>query len=81
LLGINLEVFGIDSIDEGDFYVKFRLRNKSDGFHWVLIAVYGGSSSGAQRILPHRVSANLCKGNISGSCGGRGRDFNIIQNP
>ena len=32
LLGINLEVFDIGSIDEGDFYVKFWLRNKADGF-------------------------------------------------
>jgi len=33
----------IGSIDEGDFYVKFGLRNKVDDFHWVLIAVYGAA--------------------------------------
>jgi len=30
--GVNLEFFYIRSIDEGDFYVKFLLRNKKDGF-------------------------------------------------
>lgn len=43
LLGINLEVFDIGGIDERDFYVKFHLRNKSDGFKWVLVAVYGAA--------------------------------------
>ena len=33
LLGVDLGVFDIGAIDEGDFYVKFLLRNKSDGFN------------------------------------------------
>jgi hypothetical protein len=44
-LGINLESFDIGSIDEGDFYVKFWLRNKADGFYWVLVAVYGAAQA------------------------------------
>ena len=32
LLGINLDVFDIGSVVEGDFYIKFTLRNKDDGF-------------------------------------------------
>ena len=32
LLGLTLNFFYIRSIDEGDFYVKFLLRNKKDGF-------------------------------------------------
>lgn len=41
LLGINLLVFDIGAIDEGDFYVKFTLHTKNDGFKWALFAVYG----------------------------------------
>jgi hypothetical protein len=36
LLGVNPSVFDIGAIDEGDFYCKFRLRNKVDGFIWTL---------------------------------------------
>jgi hypothetical protein len=43
LLGVNLDVFDIGSIDEGGFFIKFRLRNKKDDFHWVLVAVYGAA--------------------------------------
>ncbi|WVZ51083.1 hypothetical protein U9M48_002262 [Paspalum notatum var. saurae] len=32
LLGVNLDFFDIGSIEESDFYVKFRIRNKVDGF-------------------------------------------------
>ena len=33
VIDADLTIFDIGSIDEGDFYVKFRLRNKADGFH------------------------------------------------
>jgi hypothetical protein len=29
------------SIDDGDFFVKFRPRDKKNDFNWVLVAVYG----------------------------------------
>jgi hypothetical protein len=38
LLGIDLMVYDIGAIDEGDFYVKFTLRNKNDDFKWSLPA-------------------------------------------
>jgi hypothetical protein len=41
LLGADLDVFDIGAIDEGDFYVKLMLRDKSDGFKYVLYGVYG----------------------------------------
>jgi hypothetical protein len=41
LLGGDISVFDIGSISEGDFYVKFFLRNKSDGFKFVLCTIYG----------------------------------------
>jgi hypothetical protein len=43
ILGVNLDVFDIGSISEGDFYVKFLLRKKKDGFKWVMYAVYGSA--------------------------------------
>ena len=43
LLGVNLESFDLGSIEEGDFYIKFHLRNKEDEFKWILVAVYGAA--------------------------------------
>ena len=43
LLGINLSIFDIGFISQGDYHIKFRLRNKFDGFQWNLIAVYGAA--------------------------------------
>ena len=40
-MGIELSVFDIGAIDEGDFYVRFLLKNKHDGFKWSLVCVYG----------------------------------------
>jgi hypothetical protein len=33
----------IGGIDEGDFYVKFRLRDRRNDFKWVLVAVHGAA--------------------------------------
>ena len=41
LLGVDLNVFDIGAIAEGDFFVKFTLRCKSDGFKFMLYMVYG----------------------------------------
>jgi hypothetical protein len=43
LLGVNLDGLGVCSIEEGDFFVKFRLRTKKDVFKWVLVVVYGAA--------------------------------------
>jgi hypothetical protein len=41
LLGVDFDVFDIGAIDEGEFYVKFKVCNKSDRFKWALAVVYG----------------------------------------
>jgi hypothetical protein len=41
LMGIDLDVYDIGAIDEGDFYVKFILCNKANCFKWALTVVYG----------------------------------------
>jgi hypothetical protein len=33
----------VDKIESGDYFLKFNLTNKSDGFHWALMAVYGAA--------------------------------------
>ena len=43
LMGINRESFEVESIIDGDYYIKFVLRNKVDGFRWVLLSVYGAA--------------------------------------
>jgi hypothetical protein len=39
LLGVNLDVLDVGSIDDGDFFAKFRVRDKGSDFKWVLVAV------------------------------------------
>jgi hypothetical protein len=45
LLGIDLDTFDIGAIDKGDFYVKFHLCNKEEGFKWALVVIYGPAQS------------------------------------
>jgi hypothetical protein len=41
LVGVDLDVFDIGAIDEGDYYVKFHMYNKDMYFKWALMTVYG----------------------------------------
>ena len=43
LMGINQECFKIENIVDEDYYIKFVLRNKVDGFRWALLSVYGAT--------------------------------------
>jgi hypothetical protein len=45
LLGVDLSVFDIGAIDEGNFYVKFTLRYKSTDFKFVLYSIYAPAQS------------------------------------
>jgi hypothetical protein len=40
LLVVNLDVLDVGSIDDGDFFVKFSLRDRKSDFKWVLVVVY-----------------------------------------
>jgi hypothetical protein len=40
LLGVDLQIFDIGDIEEGDYYIKLCLCNKADEFKWVLVVVY-----------------------------------------
>jgi hypothetical protein len=74
LLGVDLSVFDIGSIFEGDFYVKFFLRNKSDGFKFVLYTIYGPAQQQKAFLieLVHSCSHEILPYIIGG-------DFNIMR--
>jgi endonuclease/exonuclease/phosphatase family metal-dependent hydrolase len=65
------------SIDDGDFFVKFNLRDRKSDFKWVLVAVYGA----AQPEFKESFLAELvqtCDNEKLPLC--IGGDFNIIRN-
>ena len=78
LLGVDLEVFDIGAIAEGDFYVKFTLRSKHDDFKFVLYTVYGpAQQQNKQAFLAEMV--NTCsKESLPYLIRG---DFNIMRGP
>ena len=78
LLGINLDFFDIGSIDEGDFYVKFCVRNKVNGFYWVLIAVYEAAQAEHKESFLTELAQTCTKESDPILVGG---DFNIIRSP
>jgi hypothetical protein len=41
LLGVRDASLELSLILEREFYIKFHLRDKSDKFRWILMAVYG----------------------------------------
>ena len=76
LLGVKCETLEVLIVVHGDFAVKFRVRSKTDGFRWALVAVYGA----AQPELKAEFLADLVR-----ICGDEslpilvGGDFNIIR--
>ena len=41
LVGFNRASLQVENVNIGDFFIKFHLRTKSDGFEWALVPVYG----------------------------------------
>jgi hypothetical protein len=41
LMGINQDLFEVENIEDGEFHIKFILKDKGDGFWWALLSVYG----------------------------------------
>jgi hypothetical protein len=41
VVGVNLLMYDIGEIEEGEFLVRFKLRNRDDDFKWNLVSVYG----------------------------------------
>jgi hypothetical protein len=76
LLGVDLSVFDIGAIDEGDFYVKFTLRYKSTDFKFVLYSIYGSAQSQNKAAFLAELANTCSKENLPFLVGG---DFNIMR--
>ncbi|PWZ23951.1 hypothetical protein Zm00014a_037299 [Zea mays] len=76
LLGIDLSVFDIGAIDEGDFYVRFLLLNKNDGFKWSLVCVYGPAQDNLKEMFLAELVNMASKVTEPILIGG---DFNILR--
>jgi exonuclease III len=77
LLGVNLDTMDIGSIDDGDFFIKFKLSDRKSDFKWVLVAVYGAAQPEfKESFLTELVQA--CTNEKLPLC--LGGDFNIIRN-
>jgi hypothetical protein len=78
LLGINPSVFDIGYISQGDYHIKFRMRNKADGFQWNLIAVYGAAQPEHKQSFLSELVQCCQSESLPVAIGG---DFNIIRGP
>jgi hypothetical protein len=78
LLGVDLNVFDIGAIDEGDFYVKFTLQIKSNYFKFALYSVYGPAQNQNKNAFLAELANTCYKESLPYMIGG---DFNIMRSP
>ena len=79
LMGINQDFFEVENIEDGEFHIKFILKNKVDAFRWALLPVYGAAQDEyKEQFLSELVRTCSNCGNLPFLVGG---DFNIIRNP
>jgi hypothetical protein len=43
LMGINQGSFELENVVDGEYHIKFVLKNKVDGFRWALLSIYGAA--------------------------------------
>jgi hypothetical protein len=78
LLHVDLQMYDIGTIEEGDYYVKFHLCNKSDIFKWALVMVYGPAQDDLKESFLAEM-VNMCSHErLSLVMGG---DYNILRHP
>jgi hypothetical protein len=78
LVGVNLDKFQIQNIVQGNFFMKFKLKNKDNNFEWLLIVVCGVAQEVEKEdFLSELVQACTIE-NLPLIAGG---DFNIIRSP
>ena len=78
LVGVNLTTFDIGEIEEGEFFVRFKLRNREDNFIWNLVSVYGPAQPDLKEKFLTELVQLCTKETIPIAIGG---DFNIIWGP
>jgi hypothetical protein len=77
LLGVNLDWLDVGGIEDGDFFVKFGVRDRRSDFKWVLVAVYRAAQSKfKESFLTELVQAGSSE-SLPLCIGG---DFNITRN-
>jgi hypothetical protein len=78
-MGINQGSFELENVVDGEYHIKFVLKNKVDGFRWALLSVYGAAQEEhKENFLSELVRACTSCGDLPFLVGG---DFNIIRNP
>jgi len=78
LMEKNQGCFEIENIEDGDYHIKFLIKNKVDGFRWALLSVYGAAQEEhREHFLSELVRACTSCGDLPFLVGG---DFNIIRN-
>ena len=65
-------------ISQGDYHIKFHLRNKNDGFQWNLITVYGAAQDEHEQSFLTEIVQCCQNESLPFLMGG---DFNIIRGP
>ena len=71
LMGINQDCFEVENIVNGDYHIKFVLRNKIDGFRWALLSIYGtAQEENKENFLSELVRACTCCGDLPFLVGG-----------
>jgi hypothetical protein len=78
LLGVDQQLFDIGLVDEGDHYIKIQLCNKSDGFIWALVVVYGSAQPNHKENFLAELDRMGSQENLPLIMGG---DFNILRHP
>jgi hypothetical protein len=78
LVGVDLDVFHIGSIDEGEHYVKFTLCNKYDSSKWALTNIYGPTQNEQKESFLSELVQLVNKETLPIVLGG---DFNIMRLP
>ncbi|KAJ1276869.1 hypothetical protein BS78_05G249200, partial [Paspalum vaginatum] len=76
LVGVNLTTFDIGSIEEGDFYVKFKIRCKKEDFISNLVFIYGPAQEDRKHSFLTELAHLSSKEDIPMIIGG---DFNIMR--
>ena len=78
-MGINQGRFELENIVDGDYHIKFVIKNKVDGFRWALLSIYGAAQEEyKEQFLSELVRACTNCGDLPFLVGG---DLNIIRNP
>ena len=78
LLGINLAFYDVGEIEEGEFYIRFKLRDKEEDFKFNLVSIYGQAQNEYKDNFLSELVRMCSKETLPIIIGG---DFNIIRGP